>query len=339
MLGYSASVIRSGGIAWFSCLALVLISTTRVGAQPSHGTSETARAESLFEAGIALANQERYAEAAEKFKQSYAADPARGTLLALALAEEKGGQLAAAYGHYQTLLSEARQAGDIAREETAAPKVRELEGRIGKLTLLTSSLPSGTELRVDGVVVSLGIGRVVIAVDPGGHSVRAHGANGAKFERDVALVAGAALTVEVRLDASSSTPKPAIERTTPKTRPGRRVRPERRVFNSPLSTLGWVGVGVGAASLGVGSYLWLRSGAIYDEVVDACKTDPNCATEQRDHADQGRRMENWGRVALIGGGVVAATGVTLLLVAPRSDEPKSARVILSPSGVSVRGGF
>lgn len=338
MPGYSASVLRSSGIAWFLCLALVLLSTTRVSAQPSHAASETARAESLFEAGIALANQERYAEAAEKFKQSYAADPVRGTLLALALAEEKGGQLAAAYGHYQTLLSEARQAGDMAREETAAPKVRELEARVGKLTLLTSSLPSGTELRVDDVVVSLGIGRVVIAVDPGGHSIRAHGANGAKFERDVALVAGAALSVEVRLDASSSTPKPVTKKTTSRTPPPR-VRPEPRVSKSPLSTLGWVSVGVGAASLGVGSYLWLRSGAIYDEVVDACKTEPNCATEQRDHADQGRRMENWGRVALIGGGVVAATGITLLLVAPRSDKAKSARVILSPSGVSVRGGF
>lgn len=95
----------------------------------------------------------------------------------------------------------------------------------------------------------------------------------------------------------------------------------------------WVGLaagGVGLALGGVGAGLYVHAGAVYDRCV------PGCA-----RADQARGADTAGVALLWAGGVLAAAGATMVLVAPSRATPSSVQawIVPIPGGVGVGGSF
>jgi hypothetical protein len=69
----------------------------------AEGPANLAAADALFQEAVQLANDGRFGDAAAKFRASFAVDPALGTLLGLAMAEERSGKTGSAYVHYREL--------------------------------------------------------------------------------------------------------------------------------------------------------------------------------------------------------------------------------------------
>jgi hypothetical protein len=291
------------------------------------------RADALFREGIALATEARYAEAIDRFRESHRLDQARGTLLAWAVAEERAGRLGDAYQRYVDLLAAAKGAGDAEREAAAAAKVEELDRRVGRVAIAWSgSAPADCRAELDEMPLPCGPEERIVAVTPGDHRVRARARGQAGFDRTVAVVAGGVVRVEVRLQAPSTASPPAASPAL--LVPARDQRGERR----GLEVLGWVSIGAGAVAGGVGTYLWVKSGAIYDELETDCPP-AGCDATHRDRADTGETLETAGVAAWIGGGALVATGVALLIISTRGRAQTTAWGRFTPAPNGVRAAF
>lgn len=103
-----------------------------------------------------------------------------------------------------------------------------------------------------------------------------------------------------------------------------------------MTPVGWVALGLG----GVGFVVAGISGALLlsrDSDLSISCVDDVCTPSQRDDVDAFNTLRPVTTVSLIAGGVLAASGITLLLLAP-GDETETA-LSLHPTGASLRYRF
>lgn len=109
-----------------------------------------------------------------------------------------------------------------------------------------------------------------------------------------------------------------------------------------LRTAGFVAAGVGGAMLVSGVVTGLMSRSAHSSGRDACRGSL-CPESSRSDFDRAKSLASVTNVLLIGGTLVAATGVTLIVVSPSKEKPTS--VALTPSalptgaGLTARGVF
>ena len=107
---------------------------------------DPARADALFKEGRLAFDRRDFPAACAKFEQSQAADPAAGTLLNLALCEEKLGKLLAARTHGKEVLASLPPKDD--RRPLVTDLVARLDKRVPTLTLaLAPGAPPDTTVR------------------------------------------------------------------------------------------------------------------------------------------------------------------------------------------------
>jgi hypothetical protein len=143
-------------------------------AQPAPGTPSAtdarALAEMLFFTARGLMEAGRYSEACGKLGESYRLDPAPGTLLNLAVCNEKIGKTASAWGEFRDALFEARRANRPDREKLASEHIAALEP---ELSYLTISVPPavrstrGLEIMRNGIPLQSAAWDTDLPVDPG----------------------------------------------------------------------------------------------------------------------------------------------------------------------------
>ena len=301
--------VRRLGTAVLFCLALPLFSP--------EATAQSAAADALFRDGVAAAKAGNYAAAIQKLQASYELDPARGTLYALALAEEKAGRFASANGHYSELLDAARRVGDTERVSLAEAKLKALKGRVPHLSV---RVPSGENVSVtlDGNKLPAGAFGAALPLDPGEHEIAATRGDGAEFKHKITVTEGQSVSVDIKFSSSQKTANTAPPATT--TTPPSAASPPPGGDRAPgatettgLQTAGWVLAATGVVAGGVGGFFWLRSGSIFDELEDECPGG-QCASDPKDKADEGRTAQTIAQIGFIVGGLAVATGLTLVLV-------------------------
>jgi tetratricopeptide (TPR) repeat protein len=161
-------------IAAASCVALASVSSP-AGAQQAQGgqpvaTDTRALAETLFFTARGLMEAGRYPEACAKLSESYRLDPAAGTLLNLAVCNQKIGKIASAWGEFRDAQAEARRMSRSDREQLASDAIKVLEP---ELPFLAIEVPPqvravhGLEILRNGIPIQGAAWDTELPVDPG----------------------------------------------------------------------------------------------------------------------------------------------------------------------------
>ncbi len=280
----------------------------------------------------------RYDAAVQKLMQAYqmAKVPALARNIARALVKE--GKLVAACDYY-------RQASELepnalwreqlqqtAQRESAAERSALLP-RLSHLQVVIKGAPAPeATLSLDDVDVPKDQVQAEQLVDPGmRHVVLKHGDQ--VVEQDVELKEGEHRQLEMQLTANSS-PPPDVAAT-----------PESANVSNSASkhsiqpTLGWVGVGIGAAGLVVGATAGIIAEAKLSKLHDDGCRDRWCPSSFSGRVDSYNRLLTVSTVGFVVGVVGAAAGVTLLLTSPHQESKANVGLWVGPSSVALQGGF
>lgn len=151
---------------------MLLAASLLLSAPGAFAQGDKAAAETLFQAGVTLMGQGKYAEACPKLAESQRADPSSGTLLNLGSCYEKTGRPASAWATFKEAAVMARNQGQTDREATANGRIAALEPMLSTLRIDAGDMP-GMVVKRDGLEVGRGSLGVPIAVDPGEHVITA----------------------------------------------------------------------------------------------------------------------------------------------------------------------
>jgi len=146
-------------------------------------------AEGLFEQAQAKRQAGDEAEACKLFGESLKKNPnAVGTILNVALCDQKAGKLASAYRRFEDARDRAREQNLDEHRIAAEKHIDELGSRIGRLTIAFVDPPTATtQLTLDGVDADSAHD---IVVDPGSHVVRVTEVKRAPYSTTVSVAAG-----------------------------------------------------------------------------------------------------------------------------------------------------
>jgi hypothetical protein len=290
-------------------------------------------AESLFREGKRLMAAGDYAKACPKLSESYAQDPATGTLLALAVCFEDQGKLASAWTTYSEVAARAHADGRADREQAARDRVGSLAPRLSTLTIevpeSVARLP-GFALRHDGKSVPAAAWGSPVPVDGGDHVVEASASGKNSFRRSVRLAAEAdRQSVRVpeleALAIASPTEPPSLP-------PPERAHAEG---GATLRTTGIVVGGLGLVGLSVGAVFGIQA----KKSDDASKENGHCDESGCDATGKELRDDAFSQAGIstacfIAGGVLLATGITLYIVGGKRHEPSATSLRITPSATN-----
>ncbi len=279
-------------------------------ARAQGGAADAALAEKLFEDGRALMANGDYAEACPKLAESNRLDPGVGTLLNLGECYEKLGKTASAWATYREAEPLARRANQKERARHAQAKAEALAPSLSHLVVKVTARAPGQALLIDDRPIAEAAWSTPIPVDPGPHVVKAT-ANGRKPFSTNIDVKGVAARVDVTIPELALLPPTPGETKGPTPPPIDEGATQR--------TLGWVGIGVGAALLVAGGVFGVIAKSNHDRAnSDGHCTDVDCDQRGLDLIDSAKGSALASTILFIAGGVVGAGGAALLLTAPSS---------------------
>jgi hypothetical protein len=299
---------------------------------PAAYAGDTITAEALFREGRSLMDAGNFTAACPKLAESYAQDAATGTLLALAMCQEQAGQTASAWASYAEVISRAKQDGRADREQAAREHLSALEPKLSRLTITVDASAAtvpGLVVKRDGTSVGQGARGAGVPLDPGEHVVEATAPGKRAWKASVTIGAEAdAQTVAV----PALEDEPSVGAAGPEPVPGAAgpATADTGVATKgpPLRMIGLVVGGAGIVGLGLSGFFGLRAKSLNDE----SKQDGHCTASNECDAmggakrDDAKSAANVATVALIAGGVLTATGVTLFLVGgPKAKDASVAR--------------
>ena len=297
-------------------LLLSMTSTSWASASPE----SAAAADALFKAGIQLAEEGKFAESLVKLRASYEIAPARGTLQAMAMAEEARGRTASAMAIYRKLLTQAQTAGDEERRRFAANKIRGLEPRLSAVIIVAKGLPPGSRIRLGETWVPSGAYETALPVDPGSVSVMLEVDGKKDSEQSVEVEEGETQRVVV-------TPKGTRPIAPP---PGE----EGEADKSPTSwstqrTASAISAGAGVVLLGLGTFFFIDGSAQKSDVDDQCP-DTVCPTQALiDEGESAQQKRTLGAVAAVVGAAAVGVGAYFFFTDSKNS---SAGVRAAPGG-------
>ena len=274
-----------------------------VRAAPAHA-DDTPIAESLFQQGLGAMERGDYGRACGLLAESQRLDPGGGTLLNLALCHERAGNIATAWARYHDALGIARRDAREDRITFAAEHIKLLEPRLPRLAISMNEPVAGAHAKVDGVDLSASVWETPSPIDPGEHVLRVEAPGRAPWTTKVAVVEAETRRVTVPRLA----PALAMESPAPLAPPGRTQR-----------ILGWSLTGVGGSAVIAGAVLGaLAIGA--ESTADASCPGTGACSDPRgiDASNRATAFSTAATISAIGGAIVLAGGILLLLTAPSS---------------------
>lgn len=315
---------------------------------------DAATAEALFRQGRQLMDKGDFAAACPRLAESFAQDPATGTLLALAMCQEKAGQTASAWATYSDVVARAKRDGRADRESAARERMQALEPQLSRLSIevdATAAAVAGLTVTRDGVAVGKGAWGTPTPVDPGDHVIEASAPGRRPWKATVKVGASADSQVATvpPLEAEAGAPAPGpVPAASATVATGGPAATDAGPSGGTLRTVGLVVGGVGLVTLGVSGYFGLHAKSLNSDSERAGHCDANntcdaAGLEKRNDAVSASQVAT---VTLIAGGVLAAAGVTLFVVGgPKEGGPPAARVQATPlvgwgtAGLAAQGSF
>ncbi len=283
---------------------------------------DAALAEQLFREGRERLDAGDYAAACPKLEESYAQDPATGTLLALALCEEATGKTASAWANYGEVAARSKREGRADREQAASEHQSALEPTLSYLTIhvddATRAMP-GVVITRDGESIGVAAWDSAFPIDPGVHHIAATAPGKQSWEGTVTIADKSdrqVANIPVLIDTATSTPVPAP----PPAATAVEAEPSAKAGSSQLR---WIGVAVGGAGvvgLGIGTYFGIHATQLNtsSKANGHCNAQNQCDAIGGTHRDDALEAATISTAMFITGGVLLATGVTLFVLGERS---------------------
>ena len=194
-------------------------------------------------------------------------------------------------------------------KKDAEKEVEGLDKKIAWVTLKVEG-PAEPSVRLDEQdvpVASLGVRR---AVNPGDHKLIASGEG--YLEGELSFSIGMAeeqdLVLTLQPDPAAGAKPPVDDGATPATG-----------GDDTMMIIGWTAVGVGGAALIVGAVTGGLAMGKRGELTDACDDEGRCPEDQQSTLDSYRTMGTVSTIGFVAGGVLAAAGTVLLILAPSDD--------------------
>jgi hypothetical protein len=283
----------------------------------SRGAEPATAADALFREGRSAMEREDWARAVQVLAESQRLEPAPGTLLNLAIAEQKLGSLSAAWEHSRTVIDQLPPSDD--RRRIARELFTSLDRRLPRLTLRSlSPLPKTARVRLDDVELGPATLGVPLPVDPGPHKI-------------VLVIPGRAPRVLTATLRESEEAEKLLEPGEPMAAGPAPDDKSAPASSFPWTTTGWLTVGVGAACLvasGVTGYLAIDRNAT---VEDHCQG-PYCDSAGAQAASEGKTFATASTATAISGLALAATGTLMLLFGPTKPPNAPTSSALAPVG-------
>lgn len=297
------------------------------------GADDKAAAQVLFDEGRKLMDKGKYAEACPKLESSQRLDPGAGTLLNLAACYEKNGQTASAWVTYTdaATASQERHADWAAR---ATERAKALFPGLSHLSIEVPNAPSGAEIKRDGKALDSSSYGMAMPVDPGHHVVDATAPGKLPVHQEVDVAAKAADAKVTITFVNAPVTEHVVVPIGPTTGPIERDTGRGNGMRAAGLAIGGVGVaGVIAGAIFGGLALGKKGEAAPNCLPDFSK----CTTAGKASVDDAMTFGTISTIGFIAGGVLAAVGITLFVVAPSSKERVTA--FITPNGVAIGGVF
>ena len=309
-----------------------LLVASSAGAQDA---SKVAAAQQLFDEGIRLMDERKYAAACPKFALSQRLDAGGGTALRLADCYEKNGQTASAWATYLDVVPLTRVAHPDWAEQAKA-RAAALEPSLSRLTILVppaSDVP-GLTVERDGAKVEREEWGSAMPVDPGAHPVVATAPAKQQWSTTVAVAPNGAraevtipsLIVEQETPGAAGTVAPAVTGTQAPMTDAVRLDKGTTSDGSTQRTIGLVVGGVGAVGVALGGIFGLAAKATYDDAKTHCTSDNRCSPDGVSGVDKAHGQATLSTIVMGVGAAALVGGIVLYFTAP------SAR----PTGVTLR---
>jgi hypothetical protein len=309
---------------------------------PDEATRTAARA--LGTAGVEAFEAGDMTAASDKLEKAYQLLKVPSLGLWSARALEKRGLLLEALARYLEASSMQVPGGEAAVQHKAqADAEREgaaLKARVPRVVIsIEGAEPSEVTLTIDGKSVSSAVIGSPRLLNPGTHVVEVTRGS-ERAHAKVTAVEGKELPVRLRLTTAgpaSAAAAPVADPTGPAEPPQASDTTERGSSIRP--TLGWVAIGVGVAGLAVGVGTGLSAQGKRTDLDDSgvCVAD-SCPSSKQGEVDSLNTFRTISTIGFVAGGVLAATGITLLLTAP-SKSGASAALRVAPTSLELRGRF
>ncbi len=322
-------------LSWIAALAVALGSASGVahadpvttGAAPP-AASDPAAAEALFNKGRKLMESGRAAEACPIFDESYRLDPAPGTLLNIAACSRIAGRTATSWSQFVAAGREFRRRSDR-RASFAEEQAKSIEPMLAYVRIHVSAPAPGLTITRDGTVLKEASLDTKLPMDPGPHEVvvEAEGRKRLvlKFEAEARTTKDwiiPALEIDPEAGKKQVVDGAATEELASRGR-------TQRIAGIAVGSLGIAGLVAGAVFVGLSAS---RAG----DLEELCP-DKRCSTDEAKSAlDEANLFSNAANGLLIAGGVVAATGLVVILTAPSGSSAKGASVELVPAPAGAR---
>lgn len=291
--------------------------TENAAAEAAPTTENAARAQRLFDDGVADMLAGRFDRGCALLDQSHRIDPNAGTLFTLAECYGRAGKTASAvrnYALYLTLYEVMKPEQSRAHRERAAVARAERNKLLREVPRLevhwSGRPPPGARVILDGAPLdNARIGRA-LSVDPGDHLIEFNDGAGGMNRREVSI--GANQTLRVVLPApKSGVPSPHKQQNADE-----EPASSRRTWAYIVGGIGVTGVVVGSVT----GILVLGKKADVDRYCRDVSSDrAECEAEGLAASKSAKRLGAVSTIAFATGAVGLAAGITLLLTEPASN--------------------
>lgn len=283
-----------------------------------HAETEEQKAITLFEKGRKLAREGHCDEAVDIFLQSLRHAEGVGPLLNLGNCYESLGKTASAHRYFRRAEEVASARQDAKRRDEAAQRATALEKEMASIVVhLPPSLRSPTvEVRLDGEPLPEAQLEKPTPVDPGAHEIKITDPPEARQQTALTVARGE----HAEWTATVSAPPPVLAEASPPQSPAPPAEEKRP--SSAQRTVAFVTGGVGLGALAASAIFGVISLSAHSSVIGRCPTYPTCSPDNRaeleDMNGNAKTAGNVATVNLVGGAVLLATAVVLLVTAPES---------------------
>lgn len=323
---------------------LVVACLAQAGAAVAQSNSGVAQ--SLFEEGVRLMREKKYAEACPKLAESHKLEPGGGTVFNLAICLEEDGKLASAYVAYDEALARAKKDNNAKRAQTVEQRMAALKPRLSRVTItvVKPALDVKLDVRFDGTALGEQAWGIPFYADVGTHTITAEAPGYKSFRTELKVEAGGN-QYATNVPALDKDPNAAVANAGTPASEARKAPPKDTgvVIEAPQGrgALPWILVGTGVALASAGAVTGILAFGKHSDSDAECP-EGRCTAKGVEDENSANTFAWISNITLPLGIIAGGIGAYLFIRKPSSAATTaraSARIAPTSSGFVLYGAF